>query len=98
MILKKRRILFIRFVIIIKNKAVDYYVSKKFLVLKDQYVEDNKNKKKFVLHNYNNDRTLECMDDEIMLIFLYPRLDEKVSETINHLLKAPFCIHPKTSI
>ena len=34
MILIKRRIYIIRFVIMIKHKAVDYYASKKFLVLK----------------------------------------------------------------
>jgi DNA primase small subunit len=34
--------------------------------------------------------------EDIILAYTYPRIDAEVSKHRNHLLKAPFCVHPKT--
>lgn len=34
--------------------------------------------------------------EALVLTYLYPRIDANVSTGINHLLKSPWCIHPKT--
>jgi DNA primase small subunit len=54
-------------------------------------LEQNKSKNKKI--NYVE---LEAWRYELVFTHCYPRLDANVSKTQNHLLKAPFCIHPKT--
>jgi DNA primase small subunit len=48
--------------------------------------EDGKAKRKFK----------DNVARDIMFQYCYPRLDTNVTIGMNHLLKSPFCVHPKT--
>jgi DNA primase small subunit len=44
----------------------------------------------------SNKVNLELWLKELVFTHCYPRFDANVSKAQNHLLKSPFCIHPKT--
>jgi len=41
-------------------------------------------------------RLVEANKAEIVFAHVFPRVDVEVTKGVNHLLKAPFCVHPKT--
>ena len=67
------------------------------LNMKNSSVQKFKNIEEILQRNKNFNRGDLCIKD-FKLNILYPRLDINVSKHINHLLKSPFCIHPKTGL
>lgn len=51
---------------------------------------------KFINALKSDNSELDNLIMEIKFQYLYPRLDAQVSMHLNHLLKSPFCVHPKT--
>lgn len=68
------------------------------LNMKNSSVQKFKNIEEILQRNNNNFNRSDLCIKDFKLNVLYPRLDINVSKHINHLLKSPFCIHPKTGL
>lgn len=72
-----------------KMAEVDVTESKTVWDLVKRFVQANRNEKSM-------QRKMKFLLEEIQMSLICPRLDINVSKGANHLLKAPFCVHPKT--
>lgn len=51
---------------------------------------------KKVLKSQGQLNQLQEAKKDVIIYYLYPKLDVAVSKLMNHLLKSPFCVHPAT--
>jgi len=62
---------------------------------KDKW-EDLRQERRDIRKDLPRSNLMQAALEDVILQYTYPRLDAEVSKHRNHLLKAPFCVHPKT--
>lgn len=65
------------------------------LSLAGKWQDINKSARELKLSKFVLGQVIDAKKD-VILRYMYPRLDVNVSRQLNHLLKAPFCVHPAT--
>jgi len=85
---------------LIPDKAMVETLRKKWTIDTERSSEDKWGDIKKEVKKYEKQSlqraTLTAALEDIILQYTYPRIDAEVSKHRNHLLKAPFCVHPKT--
>ncbi|KAI0066789.1 prim-pol domain-containing protein [Artomyces pyxidatus] len=86
---------------LIPDATIAKELRKKWLAEEDRSSQEKWDDLKEAVKEHTDKKTperakMKAALEDIILQYTYPRMDAEVSKHRNHLLKAPFCVHPKT--